>query len=759
MSIKIRRQDALDYHSQGQPGKIEVVPTKTLSTQLDLALAYSPGVAEPCKEIAANKEDVYKYTAKGNLVAVITNGTAVLGLGNIGPEASKPVMEGKGVLFKKFAGIDVFDIEIDEEDPDSFIKIVKSLEPTFGGINLEDIKAPECFKIETELREKMNIPVMHDDQHGTAIISSAALLNALEIVGKKIDEIVLVVNGAGAAAVSCTRLYFSLGLTRENLIMCDSQGVIRIDRDQLDPIKAEFATAREVLTLQQAIKGADVFIGLSKADILTPQDILNMASDPIVFALANPNPEIAYEVAMKTRPDLIMATGRSDHPNQVNNVLGFPYIFRGALDVRATEINEAMKLAAVKALSILAKEPVPDMVIKAYGDTKIQFGKQYLIPKPLDPRLITTISPAVAKAAMDSGMATNPIKDWGKYHQDLLKRIGIDDKLTSRIIDLAKKNPKRVVFAEADNHKILKAAQVLQDEGIAHPILLGSRSEIERLIKEHNLELGECKIVDPREEKALTEKYARHYYENRQRKGATISDANRQIRDRNGFGAMMVEFGEADALVSGLTKDYSKTILPSLQIIGMAPGVKRVAGMYIIMNKKGNFFFADCTVNVDPTAEELVGIIGLAKRGVKFFDYEPRVAMLSYSNFGSSKGDIPDKTREAVRLAKEKYPDLIIEGDIQANVALNTDLQKENYPFSSLAKEGANTLIFPNLASGNIAYKLLMEIGGAEAIGPILLGMKKPVHVLQLGSSIREIVNMAAIAVVDAQLQERNEHI
>jgi malate dehydrogenase (oxaloacetate-decarboxylating)(NADP+) len=759
MSIKIRKQDALDYHSQGQPGKIEVVPTKTLSTQLDLALAYSPGVAEPCKEIVANKEDVYKYTAKGNLVAVISNGTAVLGLGNIGPEASKPVMEGKGVLFKKFAGIDVFDIEIDEYDPDEFIKIVKSLEPTFGGINLEDIKAPECFKIETELREKMNIPIMHDDQHGTAIISSAALLNALEIVGKKIDEIIVVVNGAGAAAVSCTKLYFSLGLTRENLIMCDSQGVIRIDRDQLDPIKAQFATAREVSTLQQAVKEADVFIGLSKADILTPQDILNMAKDPIVFALANPNPEIAYELAMKTRPDLIMATGRSDHPNQVNNVLGFPYIFRGALDVRATEINEAMKLAAVKALSILAKEPVPEMVIKAYGDKKIQFGRQYLIPKPLDPRLITTISPAVAQAAMDSGMATNPITDWGKYHQDLLKRIGIDDKLTSRIINLAKKNPKRVVFAEADNHKILKAAQVLQDEGIAKPILLGSRSEIEKLIKEYSLELQDCKIVDPREEKELTEKYAEHYYKNRQRKGATIYDANRVMRDRNGFGAMMVEFGEADALVSGLTKDYSTTILPSLQIIGMAPGVKRVAGMYIIMNKKGNFFFADCTVNVDPTAEELVGIIGLAKRGVKFFDYEPRVAMLSYSNFGSSKGDVPDKTREAVRLAKEKYPDLIIEGDIQANVALNTDLQKENYPFSSLAKEGANTLIFPNLASGNIAYKLLMEIGGAEAIGPILLGMKKPVHVLQLGSSIREIVNMAAIAVVDAQLQEINEHI
>ncbi|MBK5278665.1 MAG: NADP-dependent malic enzyme [Bacteroidia bacterium] len=758
MSIKIRKQDALDYHSQGQPGKIEVVPTKTLSTQLDLALAYSPGVAEPCKEIAANKEDVYKYTAKGNLVAVISNGTAVLGLGNIGPEASKPVMEGKGVLFKKFAGIDVFDIEIDEEDPDAFIKIVKSLEPTFGGINLEDIKAPECFKIETELRDKMNIPVMHDDQHGTAIISSAALLNALEIIGKKIDEIVVVVNGAGAAAVSCTRLYFSLGLTRENLIMCDSKGVIRIDRDELDLIKAEFATARDVSTLQQAIKGADVFIGLSKADILTSQDILNMASDPIVFALANPNPEIAYDLAMKTRPDLIMATGRSDHPNQVNNVLGFPYIFRGALDVRATEINEAMKLAAVKALSILAKEPVPEMVIKAYGDTKIQFGRQYLIPKPLDPRLITTISPAVAKAAMDSGMATNPITDWGKYHQDLLKRIGIEDKLTSRIIDLAKKNPKRVVFAEADNHKILKAAQVLQDEGVAKPILLGKRSEIERLIKEHSLELDQCKIVDPREEKVLTEKYAQHYYKTRQRKGATMYDANRVIRDRNGFGAMMVEFGDADALVSGLTKDYPKTILPSLQIIGMAPGVKRVAGMYIIMNKKGTFFFADCTVNVDPTAEELVGIISLAQRGVKFFDYEPRIAMLSYSNFGSSKGDVPEKTQEAVRLAKAKFPDLVIEGDIQANVALNTDLQKENYPFSALASERANTLIFPNLISGNIAYKLLMEIGGSEAIGPILLGMKKPVHILQLGSSIREIVNMAAIAVVDAQLQERNEH-
>lgn len=759
MSIKIRKQDALDYHTKGQPGKIEVTPTKALSTQLDLALAYSPGVAEPCKEIAANKEDVYKYTSKGNLVAVITNGTAVLGLGNIGPEAAKPVMEGKAVLFKKYAGIDSFDIEINEEDPDKFIDIVKSLEPTFGGINLEDIKAPECFKIETVLREKMNIPIMHDDQHGTAIISSAALLNALIVAGKKIEKIVLVVNGAGAAAVTCTKLYVALGLKKENLIMCDSKGVIHKERVGLDASKLEFATARKITTLQEAVKGADVFVGLSVADILKPEDILSMAKDPIVFALANPNPEIDYELAKKTRPDIIMGTGRSDYPNQINNVLGFPYIFRGALDVRATEINEAMKLAAVHALADLAKEPVPDIVFQAYGVDKIQFGKDYLIPKPMDPRLITTVSPAVAKAAMDSGQATLMITDWDQYNNDLLKRIGIDQKLTSRIIDLAKKKPKRILFAEADHIKILKAAQILQDEKIGVPILLGSRVEIDRLIKEHNLELGDCKIVDPRDEQELTEKYARVYHERRARKGSTYQDALRQMHDRNAFGAMMLEFGEADALVSGLTKDYSKTILPSLQIIGMAADVKRVAGMYIIMNKKGTFFFADCTVNVDPTAIELVGIIGLASRGVKFFDIEPRVAVLSYSNFGSSKGEIPEKTNEAVRLAKEKYPDLILDGDIQANVAFDTELQQEIYPFSALAKQGANTLIFPNLAAGNIAYKLLMEIGGAEAIGPILLGMKKPVHVLQLGSSIRDIVNMAAIAVVDAQLHEKNEHL
>lgn len=759
MSIKIRKQDALDYHTKGQPGKIEVVPTKVLSSQLDLALAYSPGVAMPCLEIAANKQDVYKYTSKGNLVAVISNGTAVLGLGDIGPEAAKPVMEGKAVLFKKYAGIDSFDIEINEKDPDEFIKIVKALEPTFGGINLEDIKAPECFKIETELREKVNIPIMHDDQHGTAIISSAALLNAIEVVGKKMENAVVVINGAGAAAVSCAKLYMAVGIKKENLIMCDSKGVLNTSRTGLDKIKSEFVTERKVNTLQEAIKGADVFVGLSIANVLTPADVLAMAKDPIVFALANPDPEIAYDLAMSTRPDLVMATGRSDHPNQVNNVLGFPYIFRGALDVRAKEIDEHMKLAAVHALATLAKEPVPDIVNQAYGIENIQFGKDYLIPKPLDPRLITTVSPAVAKAAMESGMATEPITDWGAYHQALLKRIGIDETLTSRIIEQAKQSPRRVVFAEADNHKILKAAQVLSDEGIAIPILLGNRDQITKLISEHKLDLEECKIIDPREEKETLEKYAQHLFEKRQRKGLTLFDARKLMQTRNAFGAMMVELGDADALISGLTRDYSKVILPALQIIGMAPGVKRVAGMYIIMNKKGNFFFGDCTVNVDPTPDELVEIIGLTARGARFFGAEPRVAVLSYSNFGSNKGPIPDKTSEAVAKAKEKYKDIIVDGEVQANVAVRKDLQQELYPFSALAKDGANTLIFPNLASANIAYKLLMEIGGAEAIGPILLGMKKPVHVLQLGSSIREIVNMAAIAVVDAQIHEKDDHL
>jgi malate dehydrogenase (oxaloacetate-decarboxylating)(NADP+) len=755
MSLKIRKEDALNYHTQGQPGKVEVQPTKPLATQMDLALAYSPGVAEPCKEIAANKENVYKYTSKGNLVAVISNGTAVLGLGNIGPEASKPVMEGKAVLFKKYAGIDSFDIEIAEEDPDEFIKIVKSLEPTFGGINLEDIKAPECFKIETALREKMNIPIMHDDQHGTAIISSAALLNALQLVGKKIDQIILVVNGAGAAAVSCSRLYLALGVKRENLIMCDSKGVITTHRTNLDDTKKEFATSRKLATLQEAMKGADVFVGLSVADLLKAEDILSMAKDPIVFALANPTPEINYELAMRTRPDIIMATGRSDHPNQVNNVLGFPYIFRGALDVRATEINEAMKLAAVHALEALAKEPVPDSVKKAYGIDKLDFGRGYLIPKPMDPRLITTVSPAVAKAAMDSGVATKPIHDWSTYHQELQRRIGIDETLISQVIESAQKDPRRVVFAEANHHKILKAAQTLLDEGIAKPILLGNKEEILKLIEEHKLDLAGCPIIYPREEKEKVEQYAELLYKKRQRKGLAYRDCLKLMQDRNYYAAMMVEHGDADAMVSGLTKDYPKTILPALQIIGTAPGVKHVAGMYVLMNKKGNYFFADCTVNVDPNAEDLVEIIGLTARGAQFFGIEPRVAVLSYSNFGSSKGVIPEKTKEATRLAKAKFPDLVIDGDIQANVALNTVIQQETYPFSALAKTGANTLIFPNLAAGNIAYKLMMEIGGSENIGPILMGMNKPVHVLQLGSSIREIVNMAAIAVVDAQMRNK----
>jgi malate dehydrogenase (oxaloacetate-decarboxylating)(NADP+) len=758
MSSKIRT-DALNYHMQGQPGKIEVVPTKVLSSQLDLALAYSPGVAEPCKEIAANKEDVYKYTSKGNLVAVITNGTAVLGLGDIGPEAAKPVMEGKAVLFKKYAGIDSFDIEIDEKDPDSFIKIVKALEPTFGGVNLEDIKAPECFKIETELREKMNIPIMHDDQHGTAIISSAALLNALEIVGKNISKVKIVVNGAGAAAVSCTKLYLALGAKRENIIMCDSKGVLNKSRTNLDAIKQQFVSDTKLNTLQEALKGADVFVGLSVADAITPQDLLNMAKDPIVFALANPNPEIAYDLARATRQDAILATGRSDHPNQVNNVLGFPYIFRGALDVRATEINEEMKLAAVRALAELAKESVPDMVVKAYGTDRLLFGREYLIPKPLDPRLITTVSPAVAKAAMDSGMAKKPITDWGAYNNELQKRIGIDQKLMSRIIDRAKKNPKRVVFAEANHHKILKAAQVLKDEGIAKPILLGNPEEIHKLIEDFKLDLHDCPIIYPRADDETVKRYAEELYKKRQRKGITYQDCTRLMRERNYFGSMMVELGDADALVSGLTKDYSKTISPALQVIGVADGVSRVAGMYIITNKRGTYFFSDTTVNVDPNAEELAQIIDLTARGVKFFDMDPRIAVLSYSNFGSSKGDVPEKTRAAVQIAKKRNPALIVEGDIQANIALNVEIQQETYPFSALSEQGANTLIFPNLSSGNIAYKLLMEIGGAEAIGPILLGMKKPVHILQLGSSIREIVNMAAIAVVDAQLHDQNDHL
>jgi malate dehydrogenase (oxaloacetate-decarboxylating)(NADP+) len=758
MMIKVNKEDALNYHMQGQPGKIEVVPTKMLSTQHDLALAYSPGVAEPCKEIAADKENVYKYTAKGNLVGVISNGTAVLGLGNIGPDASKPVMEGKGVLFKKFAGIDVFDIEIDCTDPEEFIRIVKSLEPTFGGINLEDIKAPESFKIENALKEQMNIPLMHDDQHGTAIISAAALLNALELAHKKIDEVKIVMNGAGAAAIACAKLYVALGVKMDNIVMFDKDGIIRPERNDLDIYRAQFVTLRKINSLAEAMEGADVFIGLSAGNVLNPDFVKLMAADPIIFALANPDPEIPYAVAMETREDLIMATGRSDHPNQVNNVLGFPYIFRGALDVRATEINEAMKLAAVHALAKLAKEPVPEMVHKAYGDNTISFGRTYLIPKPLDPRLITTISPAVAKAAMESGVAKHPITNWEAYEQELQERIGIDQKLMSRITNQAKKNPKTVVFAEADNYKILKAAQIVKEQRIAHPILLGNKARIAAIIEETNLDLQDCVIIDPYEEDAKREEFAQLLYQKRQRKGLTLFDSRRQMRDRNYFGTMMLETGEADALISGMTRDYSKTILPSLQIIGVEEGINKVAGMYIILNKKEPYFFADTTVNVNPTADELVDIIGLTARAVRFFDTEPRMAVLSYSNFGSVQGDIPNKGAEAVRKAKERYPNLLIDGEMQANTAMNKNLLREHYPFSELAEKGANTLIFPTLTSGNIAYKLLQEIGGAEAIGPVLMGMRKPVHILQLGSSIREIVNMVAIAVVDAQ-NYNNQHI
>jgi len=752
--MKIRKEDALNYHEFKKPGKIEVVPTKPLSSQLDLALAYSPGVAEPCNAIHQNPEDVYKYTAKGNLVAVISNGTAVLGLGNIGPAASKPVMEGKGVLFKKFAGIDVFDLEIDENDPEKLIQTIRSLEPTFGGINLEDIKAPECFIIEKRLKELMKIPVMHDDQHGTAIISGAALLNALEMIQKKIGSIKLVVSGAGAAAISCARFYIGLGVKLENVVMCDIDGVIRKDREGLTDIHGMFATERDIYTITEAMQGADVFLGLSAGNIINQDQIKAMAENPIVFALANPTPEISYEEAMSARKDIIMATGRSDYPNQVNNVIGFPYIFRGALDVRATGINEEMKLAAALAIANLAKEPVPDIVNKAYGEAKLAFGKTYLIPKPLDPRLITTIAPAVAKAAMESGVAKTHIKDWQAYELDLQERIGIDQRLMSRVVSRAKKDPKRVVFAEADNPKILKAAQIMRDEKIGIPILLGNRGKIKKLIQANSLDLGDIIVIDPNEEKTKLRHYGQLLYDKRKRKGLTLYEAKKLMKDRNYFGAMMVEVGEGDALISGLTKDYPRTILPSLQIIGVKKGVNKVAGMYIMNSDKGPLFFADTTVNENPSADELVEIIGLTANGVRFFDIEPKIAILSYSNFGSAKGLVPFKTALATTKAKAQYPDLVIEGEMQANVALDESIQKENYPFSKLINDKANTLIFPDLASGNIAYKLVAEIGNSEAIGPILLGMNKSVHILQLGSSIREIVNMIAIAVVDAQTIE-----
>jgi len=752
-----RKQDALNYHSKGRPGKIQVVPTKPTNSQRDLTMAYSPGVAEPCLEIAKNVDDVYKYTAKGNLVAVISNGTAVLGLGNIGPEASKPVMEGKGLLFKIYADIDVFDLELNVTDVDEFVNIVKALEPTFGGVNLEDISAPTCFEIERKLKAVMKIPVMHDDQHGTAIISGAALMNACEIQKKKLDKIKLVVNGAGAAAVSCTKIYLSLGVKKENLVMFDINGLLDKKRTDLDDMRMQFATDRTDITdLKSALKDADVFIGLSAGNVVTPDMLKGMAKNPIVFAMANPNPEISYDIAVEARPDMIMATGRSDFPNQVNNVLGFPFIFRGALDVRATAINEEMKLAATKAIAELAKKPVPEAVNLAYGARNLKFGKDYIIPKPMDQRLLTEVSMAVAKAAIDSGVARKAITDWDAYAEELRSRIVKDDKLMRNLSIKAKENPKRIVFAEADNYKILRAAQIVKDEGIATPILLGNTEKIKQILRESELELGDVKIIDIRGDHVEhADEYAEFLFNKRQRRGITLYEAKKLMRDRNYYGASMVEFGHADALISGLTKNYVTTVKPALQIIGTEPGVKKVAGMYIMITKKGPVFFGDTTVNVDPNVQDLVDITVLIEKSVKRYINNPRVALLSYSNFGSNDGPIPEKTREAVALLHKQYPEMVVDGEMQANFAINTELLRDNYPFSSLNGESANTLIFPNLESGNIAYKLLQELGSAEAVGPILLGLNKPVHVLQLGSSVREIVNMITIAVVDAQSKEK----
>ena len=757
MATELRKQQALEYHSKGRPGKIEVIPTKEAKTQRDLSLAYSPGVAEPCLEIAKNPEDVYKYTAKGNLVGVISNGTAVLGLGNIGPEAGKPVMEGKGVLFKIFADIDVFDIEINETDPEKFVQIVKALEPTFGGINLEDIKAPECFYIEKKLKEQLRIPVMHDDQHGTAIISSAALLNALEIQKKKIDKVRFVVNGAGAAAMACMQLYESLGAKHSNFMVFDRKGIIHLGRTDLDELKERYAVDSEYkeYDLTKALKDADVFIGLSVGNIITGDMVKSMAKNPIVFAMANPDPEITYEVATAARKDVIMATGRSDYPNQVNNVLGFPYIFRGALDVRATTINEAMKLAAVKALAGLAKTAVPEMVNLAYNNKKISFGPDYIIPKPLDPRLLATVAPAVAKAAIESGVAKHPITDWEAYELELNKRLGLDNQLSRVISSKARQEPKRVVFADAENLKILKVAQMTHEEGVGFPILLGDEIIIRKMAAENSIDISGMPIINPKDDKHedLKQKFGDIFFQKRQRRGINEHEANKAMNDRNYFGCMMVETGEADCMITGLTRNYPDTIKPALQTIGTEEGVKKIAGMYIMFTKRGPLFLADTTINFNPTAEELAEITLLVAKEVRQFNITPRIAMLSYSNFGSSNSPEATLVRTARELVKAKEPTLICDGEVQGIVAFNKEILKENYPFTELLDGEVNTLVFPNLAAGNIAYNLLQEIGGADCIGPVLLGLKKPVHVLQLGSSVRSIFNMVLIAVVDAQIK------
>lgn len=750
---KIKKQDALDYHSSGKPGKIEVVPTKPYSSQRDLSLAYSPGVAEPCLKIAENPDDVYKYTSKANLVAVISNGTAVLGLGNIGPLASKPVMEGKGLLFKIFADIDVFDIEVDATDPELFIQTVKAIAPTFGGINLEDIKAPEAFEIERRLKEELDIPIMHDDQHGTAIISSAALLNALELAEKNIGDVRIVMSGAGAAAMSCAKLYCALGAKVENIWMFDSKGLICQERSDMDESKLIYSGHKTSLSLAEAMKKADVFVGLSKGNIVSKEMVASMSKDPIVFALANPDAEISYKDATSVRKDIIMATGRSDHPNQVNNVLGFPYIFRGALDVRATTINEEMKLAAVKALASLAKETIPEEVIEAYGEKSISFGRDQIIPKPLDPRLIYYVAPAVAKAAMESGVAKNPILDWDAYEMQLKNRLGLDNKLIRNITEKAQSNPKRVVFAEADNIKILKAAQTAWEEGVAFPILLGKKKKIEQLIEEYSIEFQDVQIIDPKSEEEEERRiaYGKSFFERRKRKGITEFESIQIMRERNHFGAMMVEMGDADAMISGITRNYRDVVRPAIQTVGLQKEVNTVAGMYILVTKKGPLFLADTTINLNPTAEEIAEITNNVAKMIRKFKVTPKIALLSYSNFGSSPGPDSEKMAKAVGILHEKYPTLVVDGELQANFAMNNDLMMDKFSFSNLANKQVNTLIFPNLSAGNIAYKLLQEMTEAEAIGPILIGLKKSIHVLQLGSTVREIINMVKVAVVDAQ--------
>jgi len=746
------RREALVYHAKPKPGKIEVIPTTKYNTQRDLSLAYSPGVAHPCKEIHKDISNVYKYTSKGNLVAVISNGTAVLGLGDIGPEASKPVMEGKALLFKIFAGIDVFDIEIDAKDPEKFIETVKNISPTFGGINLEDIKAPEAFEIEKRLSEELDIPVMHDDQHGTAIISCAALLNALEIADKKIEDIRMVICGAGAAAISCTRMYKAFGLNSNNIIMTDSKGVIRDNRKDLSREKKEFATSKKINTLEQAIKNSDVFIGLSKANMVTSKMLLSMAKNPIVFAMANPDPEIRYDLAMRTRDDIIMATGRSDHPNQVNNVLGFPFIFRGALDVKATKINDQMKMAAVKALASLAKETVPEFVNIAYDKTKLTFGKNYIIPKPFDPRLITKIPPQVAKAAMESGVAQDPIECWDKYEEQLHSRLGNDKKIVRLLTNRAKANPKSIIFAEADHLDVLKAAQIVHEEGIGYPILLGNKEVILELKSQIEFE-DDIPIIDPKSDEEIPnrEKYGQKYWKIRRRKGVTLFEAINKMKQRNLFAAMMLLNGDADALISGYSRSYPVTVKPMLEVIGKAPGVNKVATTNLMITNKGPLFLSDTSINIDPSAKDLAIIAKMTAETVRMFGMEPNIAMLSYSNFGSSNHAMALKVNQAVKFLHRNFPDLNVDGEVQSDFALNKEMFKDKFSYSKLAGKNVNTLIFPNLDSANTNYKVIKELDEALSIGPIMMGMSKAVHVIQLGASVEEMVNMSAVAVVDAQ--------